>query len=78
MQPSIQNSEWFRNNDQYARTAWARETLGGADWQANLSEARKAVQIAAAQIGSDVTDEEVNALAKRYVMRVGGSLLAVA
>lgn len=67
MQASIQNSEWFRNNDQYARTAWARETLGGADWQANLSEARKAVQIAAAQIGSDVTDEELNALAKRYV-----------
>lgn len=67
MQASIQNSEWFKNNDQYARTAWARETLGGADWQANLSEARKAVQIAAAQIGSDVTDEELNALAKRYV-----------
>lgn len=67
MQASIQNSEWFRNNDQYARTAWARETLGGADWQANLSEARKAVQIAAAQMGSDVTDEELNALAKRYV-----------
>jgi hypothetical protein len=67
MQASIQNSEWFRNNDQYARTAWARETLGGADWQANLSEARKAVQIAAAQIGSDVTDEELNALAKRYI-----------
>jgi hypothetical protein len=67
MEASIQNSEWFRNNDQYARTAWARETLGGADWQANLSEARKAVQIAAAQMGSDVTDEELNALAKRYV-----------
>jgi hypothetical protein len=73
LQASLQNSDWFRNNDQYARTAWAQETLGGADWQGNLSEARKAVQLTAAQMGSDVTDEELNALAKRYIYEGWGN-----
>jgi hypothetical protein len=67
MQAAIQNSEWYRNNDEYARVAWAQEQAGGADWQTNLATARSAVQIAAAQMGADVTDEELNALAKRYV-----------
>lgn len=67
MQAAIQNSDWFRNNDQYARTAWAQEQIGGADWQTNLANARSAVQIAAAQMGADVTEEELNALAKRYI-----------
>lgn len=67
MQAAIQNSEWFRNNDQYARTAWAQEQIGGADWTTNIENAKVAVQLAAAQMGADVTPEELNALARRYV-----------
>lgn len=67
MQAAVQSSDWYRNNDEYARVAWAQEQTGGADWQTNLANARSAVQIAAAQMGADVTDEELNALARRYV-----------
>ena len=67
MQAAVQSSEWYRNNDEYARVAWAQEQAGGADWQTNLANARSAVQIAASQMGADVTDEELNALAKRYI-----------
>lgn len=67
MQAAIQNSDWYRNNNEYARTAWAQEQLGGADWEANLTNARSAVQLAAAQMGADVTEEELSALARRYV-----------
>lgn len=67
MQAAIQNSEWFRNNDQYARTAWAQEQIGGADWNTNIENAKVAVQLTAAQMGAQITPEELNALARRYV-----------
>jgi hypothetical protein len=64
---AVQNSEWFRSNNEYARLAWAQEQMGGADWQASLQDARSAVRSAAVAMGADVSEEELNALAKRYL-----------
>ena len=64
---SVQNSDWFRSNNEYARLAWAQEQMGGADWQASLQDARSAVRSAAVSMGADVTEEQLNALAKRYL-----------
>ena len=64
---AVQNSDWFQSNNEYARIAWAQESVGGADWQATLEDARNAVRAAATAVGADVTEEELNALARRYV-----------
>lgn len=77
MQASIQNSKWYRENDQYSRTAWAQEQMGGADWQAAQDDARVQVQAVARSMGSDLTPEELTALTKRYIyegwgQRAGG------
>lgn len=64
---AVQETEWFRNNNQYARQAWAQETIGGADWQVRLDEGKSAVRQAAAQMGSSLTEPEIDALARRYV-----------
>jgi hypothetical protein len=64
---SVQNSDWYLSNDEYARTAWAQETLGGKDWETTLQNARIAVQDAALGVGADLTGDEINALARRYV-----------
>lgn len=66
-QAELQGTDWFRNNDQYFRKAWAAEQIGGADWQADLQEAQAAVQAAARAVGADLTAEETSALARRYV-----------
>jgi hypothetical protein len=64
---AVQNSEWYRSNNEYARMAWAQETLGGADWEASLQDARQAVRATATAMGSDVNEQELDALAKRYL-----------
>lgn len=66
-QAELENTAWYQNNDQYFRKAWTAEQLGGADWQADLQEARMAVQNAARQFGADVTPEELDSLARRYI-----------
>lgn len=77
MQAAVQNSKWYRENDEYARTAWAQEQMGGADWKAAQDDARVTVQAVARQMGSDLTPEELTALTKRYIyegwgQRAGG------
>ena len=64
---AIQNSDWYKNNNEYARTAWAQEAAGGADWQMNLDNAKQRVMEAAQQSGAQINDQEANALARRYV-----------
>lgn len=63
----LQGTKWYRENDQYFRKAWAAEKTGGADWQADLQEARAAVQSAARSFGAQLTEEELAALSRRYI-----------
>jgi len=70
---AVQNSNWYRTNNSYFRTAWASEHFGmkdgqpSADWQTSVDAAHQAVQNRANQIGSDLSPEEVNALSRRYL-----------
>lgn len=66
-QAELENTNWYRNNDQYFRRAWTAEQLGGADWTADLQEARLAIQDAAGAAGADLTPEELDALSRRYI-----------
>lgn len=64
---AVQNSDWFNSNNEYSRIAWAKESAGGADWQATLDNAKLQVQNAALGMGADLSEDELNALARRYV-----------
>jgi len=64
---AVRNSDWYQENDQYARVAWAKEQTGGADWETSMEEARNAVRVSAAQMGAQVNEQEINALARRYI-----------
>jgi hypothetical protein len=64
---AVQNSGWFRDNDQFARVAWAKEQMGGADWQASLSDAQRVVMDSARQLGATINEQEAAALARRYI-----------
>ena len=67
---AVQNSSWFKNNNEYARKAWAQENIGGpdaADWKARQENARNAVRMTAAQVGASLTEQELTALTRRYL-----------
>jgi len=70
---AVQNSNWYRTNDQYARKAWAAENFGkidgktSADWNESLKTAELAVQKAATDLGSNITPAQMAGLARRYV-----------
>jgi hypothetical protein len=55
---AVQNSDWYRNNNEYYRQAWAAENFGkvggqtSADWNASMQNAHTAVQQAATQMGA--------------------------
>ena len=73
LQSAVQNSNWFRDNSESARIAWAQEQTGGADWQQSLNDAQRAVQARARQIGASITPEQAAALARRFIYENWGS-----
>ena len=70
---AVENSNWYNTNDQYFRKAWAAENFGkvdgqeSADWAASLQNARLSISQVATQFGAEVTPQELDALAKRYL-----------
>jgi hypothetical protein len=70
---AVQNSDWYRNNNEYYRQAWAAENFGkvdgqtGADWNASMENARLAVQQTATQMGAELSPQELDALSRRYL-----------
>lgn len=67
------DTTWYKENDEFARRAWAAEQLGGADWTTSLQTARLAVQDAASEVGANLNPEQLDALARRYVYEGWGS-----
>lgn len=70
---AVQNSDWYRNNNEYYRQAWAAENFGkvdgqtSADWNASMENARLAVQQTATQLGAQLSPQELDALSRRYL-----------
>jgi len=66
-QSQLRGSKWYENNAEYARKAWVAERTGGADWEAQVSEAESRVQQQATAMGARLSPEQVKALGKRYI-----------
>ena len=64
---AVQSSDWYRANNEYFRTAWAKASIGGADWTATQETARLAVQAAATAKGRTLTAAELEANTQRYI-----------
>lgn len=65
----LRNTNWYQENNEYARKAWAAKSLGGADWQSQKQNAKLEVQQAAAAMGSDLTAEELESYAEQYIFQ---------
>lgn len=62
------NSQWYQENNEYARTYLTMRAQGGADFQAYEENARLAVEQFANSVGAELTDAELNDLATQYKM----------
>lgn len=63
----LMTTDWWKNNNEYAREAFAKRAIGGADWDATLQDARALVQQRATQIGARLSEQELNQLADQTV-----------
>ena len=63
----LRNTNWYKNNSEYAREAFIKRSMGGADWEEAQNNARLAVQQAATNSGAQLSPEQIQALALRYI-----------
>lgn len=71
---AVQSSDWYRANNEYFRTAWAKASIGGDDWTATQETARLAVQAAATAQGRTLTAAELEANTQRYIYEGWGEV----
>lgn len=73
---AIQQSQWYQENNKYARAASiafeAAQKGQGADWQALLQNARLAIEQRAMELGVALTEEQKKALESQYVYQGWG------
>jgi hypothetical protein len=63
----LQDTIWYRDNSEYARETFVKKAMGGADWEESLRTAREQVQQFATQIGSNLTPEQLDENAYRFL-----------
>lgn len=66
-QASLQATNWWQTNNEYARRAWTAEQMGGADWETQKQNARLRVQQAATTMGRTLTPGELATLERRFL-----------
>lgn len=66
-QKAIQNSDWYRENNVYARESFMLEQEGGENWDTALENARLAVQTLAVDLGAELSDADLETNARRYL-----------
>ena len=71
---AVQSSDWYLANNEYFRTAWAKASIGGADWTATQETARLAVQAAATAKGRTLTAAELEANTQRSIYEGWGEV----
>jgi hypothetical protein len=67
-QSQLQQTQWFQQNNEYARDYLTRKAIGGADWEASLQDARNFVQQRATAIGAQLTADELETAANQALM----------
>jgi hypothetical protein len=72
----IQETNWYQENNQYARAAYTAFNLSkegkGADWQAMMQNARLAVEDRATAQGAKLTDTDLENLSRQYIYQGWG------
>jgi len=68
---AIQQTKWYQENNKYARAAITAFNLAkqgqGADWKTLLENARLQIEAKAAEIGAQLTPEQIKELESRYI-----------
>lgn len=70
---AIKGTKWYQNNAEYTREALIAQATGGADWDADVEEAKQRVQDEATRLGVNLTPDEMNAMADRYIFEGWGT-----
>jgi hypothetical protein len=63
----LMNSNWWNENNEFARTAFAAQQIGGADWADQMEQARGQVQDFATQYGVTLSAAQAEEYATRYL-----------
>ena len=69
----LHGSQWWHDNNEYARNYLTAKAAGGADFASMQETARTQVQAAATSVGRKLTDGELNVLADRYMSEGWGA-----
>jgi len=64
----LRETQWYQNNNEYARDYLTRKALGGADWEASLEDAQALVQQRATASGARLSQQEVDQYADQVLM----------
>lgn len=63
----LMTTDWWKNNNEYARKAFAARAIGGADWEATLENARTFVQRRATALGVPLDQAQLDSYANQAV-----------
>lgn len=63
----LMDTDWYQNNNEFARKALTAEALGGADWEAMLETARLNVQQVATNEGIDLDASQIDTYARQAI-----------
>lgn len=65
---AVKGSPWYEEiGGEFARKAWFSKTMGGADWEDQMVQARDAVERQAAALGVELGPGDVDSFAERYL-----------
>ncbi len=64
----LRETQWYQQNNEYARDFLTRKALGGADWEASLADARNLVQQRATARGARLSAQDVERYAQDTLM----------
>lgn len=65
---SVKGSKWYEEiGGEYARKAWFSKTMGGPDWEDQMVQARDAVERQAVASGAQLSADEIDQFAERYL-----------
>lgn len=73
---AVKNLDWYNKNASFVRDAITARASGGADWAADVEEARQYVQQQATEIGVSLTPGQLDQYAERYIMEGWGTSAA--
>lgn len=73
---AVKNLPWYEQNASFTRDAIIARAAGGADWLADLEEARQYVQQKATEMGVSLNPAQLDQYAERYIMEGWGTSAA--